>query len=131
MRPTVLDLGARQLGPGFPCFALASVGPAHGGSGDTAVRMIEAAFKMGADGIAFQVFRADLLVVRRHPERQGLDAIELSEEQWRRVLTAARTSGLAVVAQVFDRPSLDVAAEAGVDALEVHATDMENPDLIR
>ena len=47
------------------------------------------------------------------------------------MLKAARASGLAVLAEVFDRPSLDLAMEAAVDALQVHTTDMENPELIR
>jgi len=124
-------LGARGLGEGHPCLVVALVGSAHDGAADTALRMIEAAFKMGADAIQFQIFRADTLVVRRHPGRKELDAVEISARDWRRVLKAARASALAVLAEVFDQPSLDLAVEAEVDALQVHTTDMENPDLIR
>ena len=131
MKATTFSLGPRQVGAGSPCFVLACVGPAHAGSADAALRMLDAAFKMGADGIAFQIFRAELLVVRRHPERQGLDALELEPAAWRRVLKAARGSGMAVVAEVFDLPSLDLASEGEVDGLELHATDMDNPDFIR
>ena len=67
MRPTTLTLGTRQVGEGQPCFVLAEVASAHGGSADVALRMLESAFKMGADGIKFQLFRSDLLVVARHP----------------------------------------------------------------
>jgi sialic acid synthase SpsE len=131
MRPTTFGLGARQIGAGQGCFILAGVASAHGGSAETALRMLDAAFKMGADGIAFQIFRAELLAVRRHPDRKGLDSIELTARDWRRVLEAARGSGLAVVAEAFDAPSLELAAEAAVDAFQVHATDMENPAFIR
>jgi sialic acid synthase SpsE len=126
-----LALGTRGLGEGQPCLVVALVGSAHDGASDTALRMIEAAFKMGADAIHFQIFRADALVVRRHPGRKELDAVEISPRDWRRVLKAARASGLTVLAEVFDRPSLDLAVEAAVDALQVHTTDMENPELIR
>jgi sialic acid synthase SpsE len=131
MRPTTLSLGARQIGAGQPCLVLAAVASAHGGSAETALRMLDAAFKMGADAIAFQVYRADLLAVRRHPGRKDLDEIELTAKEWRRLLKAAKASGLAVVAEAFDPPSLELAAEAGVDALQIHTTDMENPDFIR
>ena len=131
MRPNTLSLGARQIGAGSPCFVLAGVAAAHGGSAETALRMLDAAFKMGADGIAFQVFRADLLAVRRHPGRKDLEQLEISAKEWRRVLAAAKGSGLAVVIEAFDPPSLDLAAECGVDGLQVHTTDMENPALIR
>ena len=131
MRSTMLSLGSRDIGPGRPCFVLAEVASAHGGSVDTALRMLEAAFKMGADGIKFQLFRAELLVVRRHPGRQDFERIELPEKQWQRLLREARASGLAVMAEAFDRPSLEIALEAGVDGYKIHTTDMENPGFVR
>ncbi len=131
MRAGRLSLGARGLGEGHPCLVVALVGSAHDGTADIALEMIEAAFKMGADAIQFQIFRADTLVVRRHPGRKELDAVEIAPRDWHKILKAARASGLAVVAEVFDRPSLDLAAEGAVDALQVHTTDMENPELIR
>jgi len=109
MRPTVFPLGTRQIGEGQPCFVLAEVASAHGGSCDRALRMIESAFKMGADGIKFQMFRADLLVVHRHPSRKDFDAIELTEKEWRKLLAAARSSGLTLLVEAFDRPSLELA----------------------
>jgi len=131
MRKAALPLGTRTLGEGHPCLVVARVGSAHEGSPESALRMIEAAFKMGADAIAFEVFRAESLVVRRHPRRRDLEAVELSEEDWRRVLGAARASGLGVVAEVFDAPSLERAVASEVHALQVHPGDLENPDLVR
>src|SRR5207248_3307401 len=114
-----------------PCFVLAEVASAHGGSVDCALKMLESAFKMGADGIKFQLFRADELVVRRHPGRKDFDQIELTPKEWKKVLRAARESGLAVLAEAFDAPSLALASEENVDAFKVHSTDMENPAFIR
>jgi N,N'-diacetyllegionaminate synthase len=131
MKPATFALGPRQVGDGQPCFVLAEVASAHGGSVDAALRMLEAAFKMGADGIKFQLFRAEMLVVRLHPLRRDFEQIELTEKEWRKVLRAARASGLAVLAEAFDRPSLELAAEEGVDGYKVHTTDMENPEFIR
>jgi N,N'-diacetyllegionaminate synthase len=119
------------VGDGHPCFVLAEVASAHGGAADRALRMLEAAFQMGADGIKFQLFRASLLVVQRHPARRDFDQIELAEKDWRRVLRAARGSGLALLVEAFDPPSLALAVEEGADAFKVHTTDMENPEFIR
>jgi N,N'-diacetyllegionaminate synthase len=130
-RERAFSVGARRIGEGQPCFVLAEVASAHGGSADTALKMLEAAFKMGADGIKFQLVRADALVVRRHPGRKDFDQIELSAKEWKKVLKAARASGLALLAECFDRPSLELAAEAGVDAYKLHTTDMENPPFIK
>jgi N,N'-diacetyllegionaminate synthase len=131
MRKAGFPLGSRSVGDAQPCLVIALVAAAHEGSPDVALRMIEAAFKMGADAIAFQVFRAESLLVRRHPLRKDLEAVELGDRDWRRVLEAALASGLTVLAEVFDQPSLSRAAEAGVHALQVHAGDLENPELIR
>jgi N-acetylneuraminate synthase len=131
MSRPALHLGTRGLGEGQACLVVAQAGSAHDGAADTALRMIEAAFKMGADAIQFQIFRAEGLAVRRHPARKELEAVELGARDWRRVLKAARASGLTVLAEVFDGASLELAGEACVDALQIHTTDMENPELIR
>lgn len=131
MNRTPLALGVRLLGQGQPCLVAAHVGHAHEGRVDDALRLIEAAFQAGADAIVFSLFRADELLVRRHPERRELESLELPERQWRRVLEAARGSGLAVVAEALDRPSLELALAAGVDALQSHAGDVDHPELLR
>lgn len=131
MRPSTLTIGSRQVGDGQPCFVLAEVASAHGGDADVALKMLEAAFKMGADGIKFQLFRADELVVHRHPSRKDFEQIELRPREWRRILKQAKGSGLALLVEPFDRPSLELGAELEADAFKVHTTDMENPDFIR
>src|SRR5688572_8621938 len=99
MRVASFALGSRMIGEGQPCFVLAEVASAHGGSADRALKMLEAAFKMGADGIKFQLFRSELLVVRRHPGRKDFDQIELAAKDWKKVLRAARASGLALLVE--------------------------------
>jgi sialic acid synthase SpsE len=128
---TLLALGGRQLGEGQPCLVAAHVGTAHEGDADAARRLIEAAFQAGADAIVFPVFRATDLLARRHPERKLLEAAELTSKEWRKVLEAARASGLAVVVEAFDTASRDLAAEAGVDAFQTHPTDLDHPELLR
>lgn len=130
MKASTLPLGDRLLGERQPCLVVAHVGAAHGGSADAALHLIETAFKAGADAIAFQLFRTDELLVRRHPERPEMEAAELPVKDWRRVLEAARASGLAVLAEVLDIASRDVAAEAGVDALQASASDLDHPVLL-
>src|SRR3989441_432289 len=130
MKKASLALGTRTLGDP-PCLVIAQVASAHEGSAETALRMIEAAFKMGADAIAFQVFRAESLLVRRHPQRKDLEAVELTDKEWRRVLEAAKASGLAVLAEAFDQASLERAAASEAHAVQVHPGDLENPELIR
>jgi N,N'-diacetyllegionaminate synthase len=131
MKTATLALGSRLIGEGQPCLVVAHVGTAHEGEADTALRLIEAAFQAGADAIAFPVFRATDLLARRHPERKALEAAELSAREWKKVLEAAKASGLAVVVEAFDAASRDLAAEAAVDAFQAHPTDLDHPGLLR
>jgi sialic acid synthase SpsE len=127
----VFTIGPRPVGEGQSCFVVASVASAHEGSPETALRMVETAFKMGADAILFQVFRSEDLVVRRHPQRRDLEAVELEPRDWRHVLGAAKNSGLALLVEPLDRTSLDLAREVAADAYQVHGADLENPELVR
>ena len=77
------------------------------------------------------MFRTEELVVRRHPERRELEALELPDPKWPRILESARASGLGVVAEAYDRPSRDVALAAGVSALLSAASDVDHPELLR
>lgn len=131
MNPTSIRIGSREIGSTQPCFVLAEVASAHEGVVDQALRMLDAAFRMGADGIKFQLFKADRLVVNRHPGRKDFEQIELTEKEWRKVLTQAKGSGLSLLVECFDVPSLELAVEAGADAYKIHTTDMENKDFIR
>jgi sialic acid synthase SpsE len=131
MATATLALGGRRLGEGQPCLVVAHVGTAHEGVADSALRLIEAAFQSGADAIAFPVFRATDLLARRHPERKEMEQAELTGREWRRVLEAARASGLAVVVEAFDAASRDLALETAVDAFQAHPTDLDHPDLLR
>jgi N,N'-diacetyllegionaminate synthase len=131
VKDTRLTVGSRVLGEGQPCLLVAHVGAAHEGSADTARRLIDAAFQAGADAIAFQVFRAGTLLVRRHPDRRGMEEIELRPREWRGVLEAARASGLAVLVEALDTASRDIALEAGVDAFQTNAADLDHPELLR
>jgi sialic acid synthase SpsE len=131
MKGATLALGERLIGEGQPCLVVAHVGTTHEGDADAALRLIDAAFQAGADAIAFPVFRASDCVARRHPERKELEAAELSAREWRKVLAAAKASGLSVIAEAFDVASRDLAAEAGVDAYQAHSTDLDHPELLR
>jgi N,N'-diacetyllegionaminate synthase len=131
MKASTITLGTRVVGDAQPCLVIAHVGAAHEGSVDTALRLIEAAFQAGADAIAFPMFRVEEVLVRRHRERQEMEELELQNREWRRVLEAARASGLTVLAETLDTPSLEVALEAGVDALQTRPDDLDHPEMLR
>ena len=115
MRPDHAHARARaQVGEGQPCFVLAEVASAHGGSADAALRDAGGRLQdgRGRDQVPALPRRAP---GRAPPSRaQGLrpDRARRAKE-WQKVLRAAKASGLALLAEAFDRPSLELAAGGG------------------
>ena len=124
-------LGGRAVGQGQPAFILAEVASAHQGVKAQAFALARAARVAGADGVKFQLFRAAELVAPTDSRFATFSKIELSEFDWGRVLDQAAGLPIAVLADVFDAPSLALGEAHGVAAFKIHSTDMENPDFIR
>lgn len=126
-----VSLGGHRLGPGEPAFVLAEVASAHQGDAEQAIELARAARRAGASGVKFQLFRAAELIAPRDSRLPTFQQIELSMDDWKRVLGEVVSWGLPVLADVFDRTSLELGEERGVTAYKIHSTDMENPDFIR
>src|SRR5437016_3309061 len=58
MAATVLQIGARTIGPGHPVFVMAEAGANHNGDLGLAKELVVAAREVGADCIKFQTFSA-------------------------------------------------------------------------
>ena len=55
----IVNLGDRSVGDGMPCLLVAELGINHGGSVETALEMVRAAAKAGADACKVQAFTAE------------------------------------------------------------------------
>ena len=126
-----MKIGGRPIGAGAPAFILGEVASAHQGEAGKAIALAKSAQAAGAEGVKFQLFRADALVAPNDPNRATFDEIELAIADWGRVLAEAKTLGVPVFADIFDRESLDLGEKMDVVAYKIHSTDMENPAFIR
>jgi N,N'-diacetyllegionaminate synthase len=126
-----VSMGASRIGEAEPAFVLAEVASAHQGAPEQAMALARAASQAGATGIKFQLFQAAELIAPNDPRLETFRAIEIPRAAWEALLDAIGELGLPILADVFDRPSLTLAEERGVQAYKIHSTDMENPDFIR
>lgn len=110
---------------------LAEIANAHGGDVETANALIDAAKHAGVDGVKFQRFSADELVVPGHPKQAHFRKLELSDAQWRALVGRARAHGLLVFSDVFGERSARAMQALDVDGFKIHASDTMNFGLLR
>ena len=61
---SVVQIGARKIGDGHPCFIVAEAGSNHNGSLKQALALIDIAADAQADAVKFQTFRAEKLYLK-------------------------------------------------------------------
>lgn len=124
---------------------IAEAGVNHNGSVERAIAMVEAAVSAGADYIKFQTFKAENLVTARaakaeyqkqnQPDSDSqlemLRALELSENDFRRIAAYCRELGIGFMSTPFDIPSADFLATLGMDYWKIPSGEITNLPLLR
>ena len=64
MAKSVITIGKRKIGQGFPCFIVAELSGNHHQSYDKAVELIHAAAKAGCDAVKLQTYTPDTITVK-------------------------------------------------------------------
>lgn len=124
------SIGTSRIGRGRPPVLISETACAHDGCSDEAMRLVDASVAAGADIVQLQVFRASEQIPPHHSIRGLLEKLELSDEEWKRVFGHAHDSSKAVMAFVYDVPSLRVALENEVVALKLNSADLLNLPLL-
>ncbi len=112
-------------------FVVAEIAGAHDGSVETMKNLIKVASDSGVNAVKFQIFRANKLVVKDHPKYASFKQKEFSKEQWLDISEYAKSFGLSIFADVFDRESLDIAEEFGAEAYKIHSSIISDVFLLR
>ena len=124
-------------------FVIAEAGVNHGGSLDAALALVDAAAGAGADAVKFQSFRTELLVREDAPQAayqarnapaatqaEMLRALELSEDDHRRIAAHCADVGITFLSTAFDQVSLDLLIELGVPRLKVASGELTNGPML-
>src|SRR6476659_10130114 len=110
-----LEIGARVIGPGQPCYVIAEIGINHNGDLSIAKKLVDAAVAAGADAVKFQkrklreTYREEIIDQPRHGE-QGLQYIvplliefELSDDQFRELFAYCAARDIPAMCTPWDR----------------------------
>ena len=135
-------LGSRRIGDDEPVYVIAEVGVNHNGRLETALRLIDAAAEAGADAVKFQIFHAEALTVADAPaaeyqrrnasgQRALLEALELSDRDWRRIREHCRRCGIDFLATPFSLRDLERLAGLEPVAVKIASTDIDHYPLLR
>jgi N-acetylneuraminate synthase len=140
-----IEIAGRKIGPGHPCFVIAEAGVNHNGSVDTALRLVDAAARAGADAVKFQTFRAERLATPDAPKAgyqvratgeeesqyQMLKRLELDEAAHEALVARCRERGILFLSSPFDEECCDFLEALGVPAFKVPSGELANLPFLR
>ena len=139
-------IAGRAIGPGKPVYVIAELSANHGGSYETAARIVEEAAKTGADAIKLQTYTPDTITIDsdappfRHGESSlwaGKTLHKLYGEaftpwDWQPGLKAlAESLGLHCFSSPFDPTAVDFLTDIDVPAFKVASFELVDLPLIR
>lgn len=103
----------------------------HQGSKEELMGMAQAAKEAGADYFTFQMLHLESFCVREYKGYETFKGIELSAEAWEEVFAFCKNIDLKVIPCVLDDTSFERAMAQEIDLLKIHATDINNFDLLK
>lgn len=125
-------------------YIIAEAGVNHGGDVRSALRLVDAAAKAGADAVKFQTFQAERLVTLRaskaryqvrttggkESQFEMLKRLELSPGDHRSILARCRKRGIEFMSTPFDEGSADFLAGLGMRIFKVASGELTNHPLL-
>jgi N-acetylneuraminate synthase len=135
----VLTIGAREIGPGRPCFVIAEAGINHNGDVKIAADLVAAAAEAGADAVKFQTHFPEHEMLRdgRTAAYVGeslfdlLTRTALSREAHYELRDLAARKGIVFLSTPFSREAADFLEALGIPAFKTGSGELTNLPLQR
>lgn len=105
-------------------------GQASLGNVDSAMKYINTARSIGADGIEFQLAIPEEFYVASHPYIEHYRNIQYSIDQIGSLIEYSKNLEISFIATVLSKSLIDPLAELGCDAFVINASDINNPGII-
>jgi N,N'-diacetyllegionaminate synthase len=140
---TTVQLGAKTVGDGHPCYVIAEAGSNHNRDLDIARKLVDVAADAGADAVKFQTYSGATLYSTKAPGFEYLRGIsdkrphELLEDialprDWQPVLAEhARARGIEFLSSPFDTAAVDELDALGVPAFKVASFELVDLPFLR
>lgn len=139
-----LIINGHRIADDTPAYLIAEIGHNHGGSSETAAKMIRTFAACGASAVKLQKRDNATLysaAMRKTPYDNEnsfgptygahRDALELGESHYISLRAVARTAGVGFFATAFDEPSADLLMRVGVPALKIASGGLTDLPLLR
>jgi N-acetylneuraminate synthase len=140
-----IRIGGKIIGDKEPCFVIAEAGVNHNGSLDQAKKLIDAAYAAKADAVKFQTFSAERIAsrdaIKAEYQKETTDAaesqyamlkrLELNLADFSTLAEYAKNKGILFLSSPFDRKSVDILEEIGIDAYKIPSGEITNIPLLK
>jgi len=139
-----IAINGRKVGHNHPCFIIAEAGVNHNGSLCLALKLVDTAVAAGADGIKFQLYRAEEQVSRtahtadyQFQQTQNLSMLEMGRsydlpwEGHRIIAEYCQKSGIIYMASCFEPSAVAFLIELGGSCVKVGSGEITNYPLLK
>ena len=139
-----IKIADRIIDDDSPCYVIAEIGSNHGGSLDTALKMIRVAAACNADAVKFQIrenrtLYSDALLNQPYENENSYgktygehrEALELSTESLAACVFEATHADVACFSTAFDEPSVDKIVGLGMPAIKIASGGLTDKRLLR
>lgn len=140
-----IRIGNRDIGTGKPCYIIAEAGVNHGGSIDTALRMIDVAAQAGADAVKFQhyIVRNSVSVntpLAEYMNRTVPDFANMADlirqyefdiSDFAKLKAHCKEVGITFLCTPFDEVAADQLVDIGIEAFKIPSGEIDNLAYLR
>jgi N-acetylneuraminate synthase len=137
-----IQIGAKKVGDGQPCYVIAEIGINHNGDVDLAKRLISVAVAAGCDAVKFQkrtveiVYTPEELAKPRENPFGATNgdlkrALEFSYEDYVEIDQYCRAVKIPWFASCWDEPSVDLISRFEVPCFKIASASLTDDNLLR